>query len=322
MSDEIIAAIICAMATIIAALIQDSPQETKRRWLISIGVGLTCVALFFAVRGLYELYWEHQLPTRGTESSGKTETNASEVTPNAAVVRVTISEGCDVRDIIALLARNGIATEVELTDAAQNATFDYSFIDNNTHNLARLEGYLFPDTYDFFQPEQATSVLNKLLSNFERKLDNWEGELAYAETRGYSLNDIITIASLIERETDGTDQAQVASVIYNRLEGSGNRGGTYGLLQIDASLLYVLPDRTGLITSADLMTESPYNLYRNVGLPPTPIANPGAKAIHAALTPASTDYYYYSLAKDGKHRFFSSYAEFFSFLQSPDYIGN
>ena len=241
---------------------------------------------------------------------------------NSAVVRVTIPEGYGVRDIIALLARNGVATEAELTDAAQNATFDYSFIDNNDHNLARLEGYLFPDTYDFFQPERATSALNKLLSNFERKLDNWEGELAYAETRGYSLNDIITVASLIEKETDGTDQARIASVIYHRLEGSGDRGGTYGLLQIDASLLYVLPDHTGPITAADLETESLYNLYRNAGLPPTPIANPGAKAIQAALTPESTDYYYYGLAKDGKHRFFSTYREFTSFLASPDYIGN
>ena len=237
-------------------------------------------------------------------------------------VRVTIPEGYTVRDIIALLARNGVATEEELTEAAQTAQFDYSFIDNNDTHLARLEGYLFPDTYDFYQPERPTSALNKLLSNFERKLDRWEGELAYAETRGYNLNDIVTVASLIEKETDGTDQGRIASVIYHRLEGPGDRGGTYGLLQIDASLLYALPNHTGPITSADLETESAYNLYRNAGLPPTPIANPGAKAIEAALTPESTDYYYYGLAKDNRHRFFATYREFTSFLAGPDYIGN
>ena len=99
------------------------------------------------------------------------------------------------------------------------------------------------------------------------------------------LQEIITIASLIEEETDGTDQANIASVIYNRLEGPGDRQGTYGLLQIDASLLYALPDHEGAITSADMQVDSPYNLYQHAGLPPTPISNPGLASIDAALNP-------------------------------------
>ena len=114
--------------------------------------------------------------------------------------------------------------------------------------------------------------------------------MTQVEESSYSLQEIITIASLIEEETDGTDQANIASVIYNRLEGSGNKQGTYGLLQIDASLLYALPDHTGPITSADMQTDSPYNLYQNAGLPPTPISNPGLASIDAALNPNSTDY--------------------------------
>ena len=123
--------------------------------------------------------------------------------------------------------------------------------------------------------------------------------MAQVEESDYSLQEIITIASLIEEETDGTDQANIASVIYNRLEGPGDRQGTYGLLQIDASLLYALPDHTGPITSADMQTDSPYNLYQNAGLPPTPISNPGLASIDAALNPDSTDYYYYALGTDG-----------------------
>ena len=241
---------------------------------------------------------------------------------NTETVKVTIPEGYSVRDILSLLAQKGVSTEAELLDAAQNADFDYSFIDQNSHDASRLEGYLFPDTYEFYKPERPASALNRLLSNFERKLDAWEGELSYAQTRGYELKDIVTIASLIEKETDGTDQARIASVIYHRLDGPGNKGGTYGLLQIDASLLYAPPGHTGPITSADLETESPYNLYKHEGLPPTPIANPGARCIEAALTPESTDYYYYGLAKDGRHRFFNTYSEFTAFLASPDYIGN
>ena len=241
---------------------------------------------------------------------------------NSGVVRVTIPEGYSVRDIISLLARNGVATEAELYEAARTAEFDYDFIDNSSQDITRLEGYLFPDTYDFFKPERPASALNRLLSNFERKMDAWEEGLSYAQARGYSLHDIITIASLIEKETDGTDQAKIASVIYHRLEGPGSRGGTYGLLQIDAALLYALPGHTGSITAADLETDSPYNLYRTPGLPPTPIANPGAKAVQAALMPEDTDYYYYALAKDRKHRFFANYSDFTTFLAGPDYIGN
>ncbi|MBQ6986585.1 MAG: endolytic transglycosylase MltG [Oscillibacter sp.] len=237
-------------------------------------------------------------------------------------VKVTIPEGYTVRDICALLAEKGVATEEELLDAARNAPFDYDFIDNDSHEISRLEGYLFPDTYDFYTPENPQRALNRLLSNFARKIEAWEDLLAEAEQRGYNLKKIITIASLIEKETDGSDQTRIASVVYNRLDGPGSRAGTYGLLQIDAALLYGIPDHSGPITSADLEYSSPYNLYKNAGLPPTPIANPGAQSIYAALSPEESEYYYYALAKDNKHRFFSNYTEFSRFLSSSDYIGN
>ena len=111
----------------------------------------------------------------------------------------------------------------------------------------------------------------------------------------------------------------IASVIYNRMDNPSYE--TAGLLQIDASLLYALPDHEGAITNEDKAVDSPYNLYKYKGLPPTPIANPGAAAIDAALYPSSSDYYYYALGKDGKHHFSKTLAEHNAFLNSDDYAG-
>lgn len=239
---------------------------------------------------------------------------------NTDTVRVTIPEGYTVEQTIALLAKNGVNTEEALTEAAKTATFDYSYIDNSSEDISRLEGYLFPDTYDFYINEKPANALGRLIKNFNSKLD--DDLLDKAEERGYDLKDIITIASLIEKETDGTDQTKIASVIYNRLEGPGDKQGTYGMLQIDASLLYALPDHEGSITEADKQTDSPYNLYKYAGLPPTPIANPGLASIQAALEPDNTDYYYYALGKDGVHNFFTNYADHLAFVKSSDYAGN
>jgi UPF0755 protein len=233
---------------------------------------------------------------------------------NDGTVKVTIPEGYTVSKTIELLASKGVNTEEKLLEAAKTADFDYDFIDNSSEDLSRLEGYLFPDTYEFYLNEDPTSALNRLLSNFNSKMS--DDVLKEVNSSGYSLSEIITIASLIEKETDGTDQANIASVIYNRLEGSGDKGGTYGLLQIDASLLYALPDHEGPITSEDMKVDSKYNLYKYEGLPPTPIANPGMASIEAALNPASTNYYYYALGKDGKHHFFATLSEHNAFVYS------
>ena len=238
---------------------------------------------------------------------------------NSDTVRITIPEGYTVSQIIHLMAEKGVNTEENLLEAAKTASFSYEYINNNSEDISRLEGYLFPDTYDFYLNEKPANAINRLIKNFDSKLD--DDLLARAEARGYDLKKIITIASLIEKETDGTDQAKIASVIYNRLEGSGDKGGTYGLLQIDAALLYALPDHEVPITNADKQTDSKYNLYKYAGLPPTPIANPGLAAIEAALEPDTTDYYYYALGKDGKHHFSKTLQEHNEFLNSGNYAG-
>ena len=132
---------------------------------------------------------------------------------------------------------------------------------------------------------------------------------------------MVIIASLIEKETDGTDHGKIASVIYNRLDGPGDKGGTYGYLQVDAALLYGLENHEGGLTNADKEKNTPYNLYKKTGLPPTPIANPGYASLKAALEPESTDYYYYARGKDYRHRFFTKYNDHVNFINSSEYIG-
>lgn len=236
---------------------------------------------------------------------------------NADTVKVSIPEGYNVRQIIALLAKYGVNTEESLLQAAETAQFDYSFINNDSRSITRLEGYLFPDTYEFFVGEDSAHALSRLLSNFSTRLD--EELTAQIEASPYSMAQILTIASLIEKETDGSDRENVASVIYNRLN---NIGETYHMLQIDASLIYGLGDRyTGKLTESDLEFDSPYNLSKYEGLPPTPIGNPGLASIKAAVEPASTGYYFYALGKDGVHHFFKTYREHVNFVNSNQYGG-
>ena len=235
----------------------------------------------------------------------------------ANTVKISIPEGYNVRQIIAMMDKYGVNTAEKLTDAAMNSDFNYSFIDNNKKgDLTRLEGYLFPDTYEFFVDEDPTHALSRLLDNFNTKMS--DELMQKVEASGYSLNQILTIASLIEKETDGTDQRDIASVIYNRLQKPGE---TAGLLQIDASLLYGLPDHTGAITNADKAVDTPYNLYLRKGLPPTAIANPGSAALKAAMDPNDTDYYYYALGTDGKHHFSKTLSEHNAFVGSSSYGG-
>ena len=232
---------------------------------------------------------------RGMRSTGLAET-----------VDVTIPEGYSVQQIIDLLAEKGVGSVEDLTETAENHVFDkYAFVDNeNLGSITRLEGYLYPDTYNFYVGGDVTLAFNSMLSNFNNKVYLNEDLTSLFDASEYSFQEIITIASLIEKETDGTDRDKIASVIYNRLE---NAGETAYYLQIDAALVYAAGRQ---ITQEDYATlDSPYNLYTHTGLPPTPIGNPGIDAIKAALQPAETDYYYYVLGADGKHVFSTTLSE-------------
>lgn len=220
------------------------------------------------------------------------------------VVTVTIPEGYTAMQIFKLLEEKGVCSAAELEETAKNYVFTkFDFIDNvNLGSITRLEGYLAPDTYEFFEDSSPEAAISRMLENFDYWMND-EMMKAVADS-GRSLEEIVIIASLIEKETDGTDRDKIASVIYNRLSRAGE---TAYFLQIDASLVYAAGRE---ITVDDYQTlDSPYNLYKHQGLPPTAIANPGLASLKAALDPADTNYFFYALGKDGLHIYSRTLAE-------------
>lgn len=219
------------------------------------------------------------------------------------IVEVTIPEGYTVAQTFQLLEDSGVASAEVLNEYAANYNYGFSFLqDIPLGDANRLEGFLFPDTYEFYVNHDPKYVINKLLQNFDAV---YTQEMRDQVAAGkYSLREYLTVASLIERETDGSDRGKIASVIYNRLQNPNSSAGTNGFLQVDATLVYI----TGNVpTAADKEIDSPYNTYKYRGLPPTPIANPGLASLKAALDPENTGYYFYALGDNGKHRFFSDY---------------
>lgn len=225
-------------------------------------------------------------------------------------VTVTIPEGYELDRILKALSDNGVAELEALQDTAANYDFEYEFLDDLPLGVAnRLEGYLFPDTYQFYVGENTVTALSKMLSNFNTKFDT--GMRERASEIGYSMHEIVIIASLIEKEAAAdSERAAIASVIYNRL-----RSPDFPYLGIDATVLYALPERKESLSEADLQIDSPYNTYVYEGLPVGPIACPGWASLNAALYPETTGYYYYALNEDGLHKFSVTLAEHNEFVE-------
>lgn len=220
-------------------------------------------------------------------------------------VSVVIPEGATVEQVFALLEENGVCSAEKLRETAANYDFHFSFLHGviPLGDPSRLEGYLFPDTYLFYQNMDSVQALNKMILRFDEIFTDDMREKA--QENGQTVHDIVTIASLIEKETTGDDQVLISGVIYNRLYSPTSE--TAGYLNIDATIQYILPERKENLTAADLAIDSPYNTYRYTGLPAGPIANPGQASLRAAMNPKTDDgYYYYALGDDGTHHFFHS----------------
>ena len=233
----------------------------------------------------------------------------------AATVSVTIPEGYTMSQIFYRLEENGVCSYDELLEAAANENFEYSFLSGlEPGDPSRLEGFLFPDTYEFYKSMSAPSAINKFLQNFYGKL-NADVEKQISD-RGLTLRQVLEIASLIEREAANDEERPlIAAVIYNRIR----NGWTLGL---ESSILYMHQDHEGAPTAEMLAEESPYNLMINTGLPPTPICNPGMSSINAALVPANTNDFFFTLdTATGTHRFFETMDQFNAFVATQDYGG-
>ena len=236
---------------------------------------------------------------------------------NRVEVQVTIPEGYTVEQIFQLLEEHEVASADDLREMAANYDYGFSFLqDIPLGDASRLEGYLFPDTYNFYVNHDPKYVINRMLQRFDQVFT--EEMRTEVEESGRTIHEVLTVASLIERETDGDDQGEIASVIYNRL--NNPNGETAGYLQIDATLVYI--NGGNVPTDADRSIDSPYNTYLYKGLPPGPIANPGLESIQAAMNPEDTSYFYYALGDDGQHHFFQTYNQLQNFLASQEMYEN
>jgi len=210
---------------------------------------------------------------------------------------VTIPEGYNVVQIADILDQKGLADKQEILRLNKDSTF----IASVNINAPSLEGYLFPDTYRFARYTPPEYIVRTFVSRFHEVVTP---EIqAQAKAMGMTLQEVLTLASVVEKETGlATERSLVSGVFHNRLRQNIP-------LQSDPTVIYALEYFDGNIRKADLSVNSPYNTYKVRGLPPGPIANPGLAAIQAALNPTPSDFVYFVSRNDGSHKFSATLAE-------------
>lgn len=213
------------------------------------------------------------------------------------VASFTIPEGFSLAQAIPVIAR---ALKVP-TDSVHAAVRDTALLRRLDIPTPTIEGYLFPDTYTFPEGTTARVAVNAAVAQFERVWrPEWDARL---DTMALSRHDAVTLASIVEKEARLPPERPVIAAVYlNRL-----RDGM--LLQADPTVQYARGQHTNRVLHRDLAIESPYNTYRNKGLPPGPIASPGAASLQAAVYPANVPYKFFVAYPDGHHVFRNSYAE-------------
>ena len=215
-------------------------------------------------------------------------------------VRVTIPEGYEIYKVADVLEEKGLIDKDKFYYLIDNGNFEYDFVKEIPKREMRLEGYLFPDTYEFV-PNDEYGIINEMLRRFEEFYLKYKSDI---DASSYSMDEIITLASIIEREAGSADKHMVSSVFHNRL-----KSNMYPYLQSCATVQYVLKERKAVLSLDDTKIDSPYNTYINPGLPIGPIASPGEASIEAALNPAQTNYYFFVLGSDGQHHFTTTFNE-------------
>ncbi len=225
--------------------------------------------------------------------------------------QVTIPEGKSFTQIVDILYSKNIITDKEkFIKVANTETFEYDFLKDLPQRDNKLEGYLFPDTYEFDMNVSEKEIIVRMLDNFARKF-----KPEYAEKiktiKGMTMDKIIILASIIEREAKAPeDRSIISGVFYNRM---ASKDKTLRKLQSCATIQYILLKKTGAVKErlldADLKLEDPYNTYLHEGLPPGPICCPGEAAINAALYPEDTKYLYFVAKGDGSHQFSETYKQ-------------
>ncbi|MCX8094096.1 MAG: endolytic transglycosylase MltG, partial [Candidatus Goldbacteria bacterium] len=211
--------------------------------------------------------------------------------------KIVIPEGSDIYDIAEILNQQQITDKNNFI----RLTKDREFLKSIGIKYKNAEGFLFPDTYDFIKGIDDKTIIKKMYDKFVEK-SGIDPEKIY-NVNGLSLTGykVLILASIIEKESKlDSERAKIASVFYNRLK---SKEPYMRRLESCATVRYALQKKTGVLTYQDLKVESEYNTYIIIGLPPTPICNPGVKSIDAALKPADTIYRLFDVSENGEHTF-------------------
>lgn len=306
---------IIAIGNDVFALVSDTREVTVT---IEDGADHESVAKMLKEKGVIEYDWVYKIymQYRGDGDSSteyisgdhtlNTNYNYSQIitaltakTVKREVVTVTIPEGFTIDQIIDLLVEKGVGQREDYIEAVNNYPYKWSFVElleekgYSEHRKYRLEGYLYPDTYDFYTTEDEVYVINKMLNAFNDKFwkdftrKNSKGE-SYQKTMldkyGMDFDDVVILASMVQSEGGTADDFySVSYVFHNRLSHPAN----FPKLESDATIQYVLPERISDSTQLDTSYETPYNTYLYNGLPPGAISNPGLDALNAALFPTA-----------------------------------
>lgn len=216
-------------------------------------------------------------------------------------VTLTVPEGTEVREIVDMLVALELGSKEEIKQIINTYDFDFPLLSQMPTNTEyRLEGYLFPDTYQIYTEATAENIA----SIIQRMLDNFQSKTAELQAQaGGDFEEIIILASIIEREGQKAEELPlVSSVFHNRIK-QGIK------LESCATVQYILEERKPILSWADTEIDNPYNTYMYEGLTPGPIANPGLAAIKAAMNPATSDYLFFVAKNDGSHLFGRTYQE-------------
>jgi UPF0755 protein len=214
-------------------------------------------------------------------------------------VKVTIPEGYNIEEIGVLLQEKNVITKEKFIQACKEYKMPEN-LKNDEQRRYKLEGFLFADTYEFKKNAEGNQIIKTMLERFEQVIKDVEkSENKTLNTE--QLDNVITIASIIEKEVSApTERKLASSVFYNRLRDNMP-------LQSCATVLYALGIHKNIVTNEDLKVNSPYNTYRVASLPEGPICSPSKESIIAAISPDKTNYYYFVSKNDGTHEFNETY---------------
>lgn len=288
----------------------DETQTSTRAEISEYDISQAVEAFGYLTENSTEAHVQVELSASKIVHSGADETTitttAVPTTQTAKqTVKVTVNEGDSLTQIFKKLDESGVADFDELMETAQ--TYDYSYyplvaqIPSSEKRCFKLEGYLFPDTYEFYTNQKPQDAIGKFLRNGKAKIT--DSMMAQASSLGYSMDEVLTVASIVEKEgAKSSEVAKIAAVIYNRLE-AGMK------LQMDSTIYYIERNVKPYLSGDINRYNSYYNTYKCSALPAGPISNPGMRTINAALYPADVDYLYFCHDENANYYYAVTYEE-------------